>query len=91
MVPENAAASPGVLNSWKEIAAYLNRDVRTVMRWEETRSLPVHRLPGGPKAAVYGLKSEIDAWRKGRKLSLIDAQQESLLGIPAAATASHHS
>lgn len=90
MVPDNAA-SPGVLNSWKEIAAYLNRDVRTVMRWEETRGLPVHRLPGGPKSAVYGITSEIEAWRKGRKLSLIDAPQESQPGMTSAATAPHRS
>lgn len=77
MVPEGAAASPGVLNSWKEIAAYLDRDVRTVMRWEETRGLPVHRLPGGPKSAVYALKSELEAWRKGRKLALLDLKEES--------------
>ena len=34
------------LDSWKEIAAYLRRDVRTVQRWEERESLPVHRLQG---------------------------------------------
>ena len=76
MVPEGAAKSPGVLNSWKEIAAYLNRDVRTVMRWEQTRGLPVHRLPGGPKSAVYALKSELEAWRKGRKPILLDPEEE---------------
>ena len=72
MVPTGAAASPDVLNSWKEIAAYLDRDVRTVMRWEQARGLPVHRLPGGPKSAVYALRHELDAWRKGRKLALIE-------------------
>ncbi len=77
MVSEGAAASPGVLNSWKEIAAYLDRDVRTVMRWERTRGLPVHRLPGGPKSAVYALKSELDSWRKGRKLTLLDVPDKS--------------
>ena len=51
------------LDSWKDIARYLQRDVRTVMRWERTRGLPVHRLPGGKKAAVYALKSELEAWR----------------------------
>ena len=33
------------LETWKEIAVYLGRDLRTVMRWEKERSLPVHRLP----------------------------------------------
>jgi hypothetical protein len=69
--------SPGVLNSWKEIAAYLDRDVRTVMRWEQARGLPVHRLPGGPKSAVYALKSDLEAWRHGGKLTLLDLQDEA--------------
>ena len=57
------AMPPDVVDSWKEIASYLGRDVRTVLRWERTRKLPIHRLPGGPKPAVYALKSELDAWR----------------------------
>ena len=63
---EDVAGPPGVLNSWKEIASYLGKDVRTVMRWEKMHGLPVHRLPGGPKAGVYALKSEVDAWRAGQ-------------------------
>jgi len=50
------------LDSWKEIAAYLGRDVRTVRRWEEEKGLPVHRVPGGERRAVFAYRSEIDAW-----------------------------
>ena len=50
------------LDSWKDIAAYLGRDLRTVQRWESERRLPVHRLPGGDKPRVYALQSELDAW-----------------------------
>lgn len=50
------------LDSWKEIAAYLRRDIRTVRRWEKTRSLPVHRLPGDGRQAVYAFRNEIEAW-----------------------------
>ncbi len=50
------------LDSWKEIARYLGREVRTVQRWSLARSLPVHRLPGGGRPRVFSLKSEIDAW-----------------------------
>lgn len=60
-----SAAGVQLLDTWKEIAVYLNRDLRTVKRWEQSRGLPVHRLPGGPQAAVYALKSELDAWRRG--------------------------
>jgi hypothetical protein len=49
-------------DSWKEIATYLGRDHKTAQRWEQRRGLPVHRFPGGGRAAVYALKSEIDAW-----------------------------
>ncbi len=31
------------LDSWKEIASYLNRDVTTVQRWEKREGMPVHR------------------------------------------------
>ncbi len=58
-----SGSEPDLLDSWKQIAAYLQRDVRTVMRWEHARELPVHRLPGGPRGAVYALRSELEAWR----------------------------
>jgi tetratricopeptide (TPR) repeat protein/TolB-like protein len=51
-----------VLQSWKEIAAYLGRDVRTCRRWEENLGLPIHRLDGSPKARVMAYKDEIDWW-----------------------------
>jgi serine/threonine-protein kinase len=50
------------LDSWKEIANYLARDVRTVIRWEKERGLPVHRVPGGKKAAVFAFVETLDAW-----------------------------
>ena len=49
------------LNSWKEIAAYLNCSERTVRRWEE-EGLPVHRHIHKSKAAIYAYKAEIDSW-----------------------------
>ena len=50
------------LDSWKEIAGYLKRDVRTVQRWERDFGLPVQRLPGGPKAGVFAMRAELDRW-----------------------------
>jgi hypothetical protein len=52
------------LNSWKEVSAYLERDVRTVARWEKVRGLPVRRLPGGGRS-VFAYTDEIDAWLAG--------------------------
>jgi len=52
------------LDSWKAIAAYLGRDAGTARRWERTRGLPVHRVPGGKGTSVYAFTSEIDTWLK---------------------------
>jgi TolB-like protein/Tfp pilus assembly protein PilF len=52
------------LDSWKEIAGYLNRSVRTVKRWEREEGLPVHRHLHRSLASVFADKVEIDAWRQ---------------------------
>ena len=57
------------LDSWKTIAAYLGRDVRTVIRWEQARGLPIRRLPGGSRSAVYAFRHEIDTWLSGQTAS----------------------
>ncbi len=48
------------LDSWKEIAAYLKRGVRTAQRWEHA-GLPVRRV-ATDRGVVYAFPSEIDAW-----------------------------
>jgi hypothetical protein len=53
------------LTSWKEIAAYVARDVRTVLRWEKERGLPVHRPPGATGRVVLAYTDELDAWLHG--------------------------
>jgi TolB-like protein/cytochrome c-type biogenesis protein CcmH/NrfG len=55
------------LDSWKEIADYLDREVRTVQRWEKTEGLPVHRHEHQKKSTVYAYTSELDEWRKNRQ------------------------
>jgi hypothetical protein len=52
----------GVLNSWKEIATYLARGVRTVQRWEAELQLPVHRPRGKNRSAVMAFRAELDQW-----------------------------
>ena len=49
------------LTTWKEIAAFLGRDERTAKRWEATRALPVHRLPGG-RSTVFAYRRELENW-----------------------------
>src|SRR5260370_26734704 len=51
-----------LLNSWKEIARYLGRGVRTAQRWEREVGLPVRRLNGKSRSAVLAFPAEIDAW-----------------------------
>jgi TolB-like protein/tetratricopeptide (TPR) repeat protein len=54
------------LESWKEIAAYLGRDVTTVRRWEKREGLPVYRLLHSRLGSVYAYTLELDAWRDKR-------------------------
>src|SRR6516225_933700 len=57
------------LNSWKEIAAYLNRSVRTVIRWEAEQGLPVHRQVHEKRGAVHAYKADLNAWVQQRTLA----------------------
>ena len=50
------------LRGWKEIAAYLRASERSVTRWESTRGLPVHRVRGGGRDAVFAQRRELEAW-----------------------------
>jgi Tol biopolymer transport system component len=54
------------LDSWKEIARYLNRSVRTLYRWEKEEGLPVHRHLHKELGSVFAYKAELDAWLKAR-------------------------
>jgi hypothetical protein len=66
MAASSSAPSPKttapVLNSWKQIAAYLGRGVRTVQRYEHEFSLPVRRLGGKSRRAVVALPGDLDVW-----------------------------
>jgi TolB-like protein/Flp pilus assembly protein TadD len=57
----------GRLDSWKEIAAYLNRDVTTVQRWEKKEGMPVYRHVHDKRGSVYALPEELNAWRGNRR------------------------
>ncbi len=54
-----------ILNSWKEISYYLDRNVRTCQRWKIELALPVHRIDQSSQhSKVFAYKSEIDQWLK---------------------------
>ena|SRR2546423_3648637 len=54
------------LESWKQIAAYLDRSERTVRRWEANEGLPVHRRGHEKQDTVFAYKHEIEAWTRLR-------------------------
>jgi len=60
----------GRLDSWKDIAGYLRRDVSTVQRWEKREGMPVHRHVHEKQGSVYAFRSELDEWWRGRGRAL---------------------
>ena len=56
------------LDSWKEIASYLRRGLRTAQRWERDAGLPVRRVAGN-RGAVYAFRAELDTWWQRRSLN----------------------
>ena len=54
------------LRGWKQIAAYLHRDVRTVQRWERNEHLPVHRQLHLKSGTVHAVRAELDEWLADR-------------------------
>jgi TolB-like protein/Flp pilus assembly protein TadD len=65
--PEGSPLPDKKLDSWKEIADYLDREVRTVQRWEKSESLPIHRHEHQKKSTVYAYAGELDEWRRNRQ------------------------
>jgi tetratricopeptide (TPR) repeat protein len=54
------------LQSWKEIAFFLGRTVRTVQRWERYEGLPVRRHIHLDAASVYAYASDLESWLSSR-------------------------
>ena len=57
------------LDSWKEIAAYLGRGIRTVQRWEREEGLPVHRLAHAERGSVFADPAELNKWWESRQIA----------------------
>jgi tetratricopeptide (TPR) repeat protein len=74
------------LDTWKEIGAFFGRDERTVKRWETTRGLPVHRVPGAGRANVYAYTGELAEWLHGSKIGAendAEANSDAMNGVAA--------
>src|SRR6185295_2278549 len=63
---DSAAELAAALRGWKQIAAYLHRDVRTVQRWERTEHLPVHRQLHLKLGTIHAVRAELDEWLANR-------------------------
>ena len=77
------------LESWKEIAGYLGRDVTTVRRWEKREGMPVHRHVHDKGGSVYAFSSELDAWLQSRKLRLEEEDEGDKAETPVDAESDH--
>lgn len=63
-----------LLEAWKDIAAYMRRDIRTVQRWEKSLELPIYRLQDSRSGPVFAYKRELDAWWQKRALQITPYQ-----------------
>lgn len=75
------------LDSWKEIAAHLKRDVTTVQRWEKRERMPVHRHVHEKRGSVYALTEELDAWIQSRRPRIDEPETPPEAEIPQPAMA----
>jgi len=99
---ENLPVTPGAGNSvkrllgWKAIGQFLGCTERTARRWEATRSMPVHRVPGRSRGSVWAAPEELTRWLTSlpvaeqaefRSEAQADAQQQApeAAAIPEAA------
>lgn len=63
------------LDSWKDIANYFGRVVRTVQLWERREGLPIHRHFHKQLGSVFAFRSELNAWRS--QASAINREPEA--------------
>lgn len=65
------------LTSWKEIAQYVGKGVRTVQRWECQLGLPVHRPNDRAKGIVFAVAEELDVWMRAQTNGQQKGQRET--------------
>ncbi len=75
-VPKGEKPTEERLDSWKEIATYLGRDVTTVQRWEKRERMPVHRHLHDKRGSVYASRPELDAWARSRNIREEEEEEE---------------
>jgi tetratricopeptide (TPR) repeat protein len=71
------------LIGWKAIGQFLACTARTARRWEASRAMPVHRIPGGARGSVWANPDELRAWLEalpGDVQAALRAEAESVGG-----------
>jgi tetratricopeptide (TPR) repeat protein len=71
------------LDSWKQVAAYLNRHMTTVRRWERCEGLPVYRHLHSSMGSIYAYSKELDAWLLKRRMSPTPVESLPITATPA--------
>jgi hypothetical protein len=88
--PELSDQPPEVpLDSWKEIATYVKRDVSTVQCWEKREGMPVHRHVHDKRGSVYAITSELDAWLQSRGMLVEEEENEQGAKTPVDPESNH--
>ncbi len=57
-------SNPAVFSSWKEIAFFFGKSVRTVQRWERTLALPVIRPENTTGNIILARVADLESWMK---------------------------
>jgi tetratricopeptide (TPR) repeat protein/TolB-like protein len=70
MLHESFRGGEDRLESWKEVASFFRRGVRTVQLWEKSEGLPIRRHHHNRLATVYAHRPELEAWWQRRGMQL---------------------
>jgi hypothetical protein len=90
MPTSTTSQASSTFTSWKEIATYLGKGVRTAQRWERHLGLPVRRPNGKPSGVVAASQAELDSWR-AKHWSLGDGRPHGKKGNGALSLVTHES
>ena len=87
MADDPQPPSNGSLTSWKAIARFFDRDIRTVQRWEKEENLPVRRHLHHRKSSVYADPEELRVWWSQRRTDVTAEGTEAPRWLAIAAAA----
>ena len=65
-----------LLNSWKEIAAYLKCGTRTAQRWHRDLRMPVIKVRDSERGPVFAESERLDEWME-RRSSVVQLHKSS--------------